>query len=238
LLLGALQPWREVDEPIHRRLARLVDPQPGQETLWVGCGGGRSALWWAERFGGRVFGVDPDPAAVEQADRAARAMGLAAQVTFQLAGAEDLPHQPRAFDVVILHALYLPGTRPETVLREAARVVRPMGVVGAVLPTWLAATVREDAGAIESLFHDPRQIMEWKQLFRDAGLVELQVEAAATDDRWLAAAWPGLGVRAWRVGRWPGLRAVLGRPVRVLRRLARRRVLGLSLLKGSRWPHS
>ena len=226
-----------MDEAIHRRLARLVDPQPGQEVLWVGCGWGRSALWWAERFDHRVCGVDADPVAVERAEAAARVAGLAERVTFQVAGAEDLPHQPQTFDVVVIHALYLPDTSPETVLREAARVVRPLGVVAAVLPTWLAPAGQENVALVESLGLQPRQVMEWKQTFRDAGLVELQVEDAATDDRWLAAGWPGLGLRAWRRGRWPVLRAVLDRPVGTLRRLAQRRILGLSLLKGSRWPH-
>jgi SAM-dependent methyltransferase len=226
-----------VDEAIHRRLARLVDAHPEQDVLWVGCGGGRSALWWAERFDGRVYGVDADPEAVERAESAARAAGLAPRATFQVASPEDLPHQPQTFDLVIVHTLYLPAVHPETALREAARVVRPMGVVAAILPTWLSVAAREDAGLVESLGFRPQQVMEWKQRFRDAGLVELQVDDAATDDRWLAARWPGLGLRAWRSGRWPALRAVLAKPVRVLRRLARRRILGLSLLRGSRWPH-
>ena len=238
VLLGALQPWREVDEPIHRRLGRLVDPQPEQETLWVGCGSGRSALWWAERFHGRVDGVDADGQAVERAEAAARAAGLASRVTFQVAAAGDLPHQPQSFDVVLIHVPYLPGATPEPILREAARVVRPLGAVAAVLPTWLAAVESQDATLMLSLGLAPRQVMEWKQVFRDAGLVELQVEDAAPDDRWLLARWPGLGVRAWRGGRWPALRAVLGRPTWALRRLARRRVLGLSLLRGTRWPHT
>ena len=238
VLLGALQPWREVDEAIHRRLARLVDPQPAQETLWVGSGGGRSALWWAERFDGRVDGVDADARAVERAEASARAAGLAQRATFQVARADDLPHQPQSFDVVVIHVPYLPGMGPEPMLHEAARVVRPLGTVAAVVPTWLAAVGGEDEALIESFGLKPRQVMEWKQVFRDAGLVELQAEDAALDHGWLLVRWPGLGIRAWRGGRWPALRAVLGHPARALRRLARRRVLGLSLLKGTRWPHA
>jgi hypothetical protein len=80
--------------------------------------------------------------------------------------------------------------------------------------------------------------MEWKGFFRAAGIVELAVEEAALDGKWIADGWVGLLVRGWRAARWTGLRAVLSRQFVTLRRLARRRVLGLSIVKGTRWPHS
>jgi hypothetical protein len=46
-----------------------------------------------------------------------------------------------------------------------------------------------------------------------------------------------LMVRGWRAAGWAGVRAVFGRDVRTLRRLAKKRVLSLSIIKGTRWPH-
>ncbi len=236
-LLTALQPWREVDQTIHRRLAALVDPRSEQEVLWIGCGSGRSVLWWAARLGAQVHGLDPDSGAIEHAEAAARAAGLSGRVTLQVGEAADLPHEAQTFDIVVAHMLYLPGADGTRVVREAARVVRPRGTVAAVVPTWLSRPGDRDARAMEALGVRPLLLVEWKQLFRDAALVELTVEDAAMDGGWLAHRWPRVVHRAWRAGGWAAVRAAVSRPVFALKRLAQSRVLGLSIVKGTRWPH-
>lgn len=235
-LLAALQPWREVDEAIHRRILQLVDAQPEQDVLWIGCGSGRPVLWWANRLNARVHGVDPDPTAIERAERAARALGLEAQVTLQVGSAEDLPHQGEAFDLVVVHMLYLPGADAGKVLKEAARVARPYGVVAGVVPTWLSRPSQREVDRVASLGIRPLLLVEWKQLFREASLVDLTAEEAALDGSWISARWPWVLYRAWRIGGWSAARAALSRSVFALARLARRRVLSLSIVKGARWP--
>lgn len=234
-VLAVHQPWQGVDEQIHRRLVHLVEPHEGQEVLWVGCGTGRSPLWWAGRFRARVYAVDQDPAAIEQAEHAARAAGLADRVVLQAADPANLPHEDRTFDLVVVHALYGGRAPAPVVVAEAARVVRPLGVVVGVVPTWLHQPSEKQARQLGRLGVRPYQLVEWKQFFRDAGLVELAVEDAAADGAWLAH---GLGVvaRAWRAARWAGVSAVLSGPAATLRRLSRSRVLGLGIVKGTRWP--
>jgi SAM-dependent methyltransferase len=235
-LLAVHQPWQGVDEEIHRRLARLADPREGQEVLWVGCGTGRSPLWWAARYQAHVHAVDQDAEAIEQAERSAREAGLSDRVIFQAADPGNLPHEDRTFDLVVLNALYGGAARAPAVIREAARVARPLAVVVAVVPTWLRPPPEHDARRLAQLGVLPYQMVEWKQFFRDAGLVELAVEDAAADGAWLAQ---GVGVvgRAWRAARWAGVSAVLSAPAAALRRLSRSRVLGLGIVKGTRWPH-
>lgn len=236
-LLTVLQPWREIDEAIHRRLVHLTDPREGREVLWIGCGAGRSPLWWAERHGAHVHAVDVDPVAIEQAERAARDAGLAHRVMFQVADPKNLPHEGATFDLIVLNALYVDAADPEAVLREAARVARPMAGLVAIVPTWLGTPADQDARQIARLGLTPHQLVEWKQFFRDAGFVELAVDEAALDGGWLVHGLAGTLSRAWRAARWAGLLGVLSRPSAVLRRLSRRRVLGLCLVKGTRWPH-
>lgn len=236
-LLTVLQPWREVDEGIHRRLAHLAEPTAELETLWIGCGAGRSPLWWVERYGGHLHGVDADARAIEQAEAAARQAGLAGRVAFQAAEPASLPHEDQTFDLVVLNGLYVDAEDAQAVIGEAARVVRPMCAVVAILPTWLHVAPGADARRIARLGLSPRQLVEWKQLFRDAGLVDLAVDDAAADGGWLAHGASGALTRAWRAARWRGLRAVLSEPARALRRLYRQRALGLALVKGMRWPH-
>ena len=234
-LLGVLQPWSEVAEPIHKRLARLVDVDPTHEVLWIGAGSGRSVLWWATRFNTRIIGLDPDADAADRADRAARVAGLPA--SFQSAPTTDLPFESQVFDVVVVDVLSLLGTDATVVLNEAGRVARPMATVVAIVPSWAGEPNSEDEGAVTRLGIDPRLIVEWKAAFRDAGAVELTVEDAASDGGWMAYGWFGVLLRGWRGSRWKGMRLVLSREFRVLRALAAQRVLGLSIIKGTRWPH-
>lgn len=236
-LTAILQPWSDVAEPIHRRLAQLADAATGQEVLWVGCGSGRSVLWWAERFRTHVEGVDADPSAIERAERTARATGLNRFATFQVAAPDNLPHEANVFDLTVEDVLQLRGVDGPAVLREAARVARPTSSVIALVPSWLSTPDPTEAAQIVALGLEPRLLVEWKSFFRDAGIVELTVEDAALDGGWIAPGWFGLVVRGWRAGRWAGVRMVLSRAFRTLRALAARRVLGLSIVKGTRWPH-
>lgn len=236
-LLRALQPWHEVDEGIHRRILQVVDAKPEQEVLWIGSGSGRGVLWWANRLNARVHGIDPDPESIERAEATVRELGLASRVTLQVGNPEDLPHESQAFDLVIIHMLYLPGADAVKVVREAARVVRGYGVVAGVVPTWSSRPSPLDAERLGALGIHPFLLVEWKQFFREAGLVELVAEDAALDGSWISQQWPWVVMSAWRAGGWSAVRSVLSRPVFTLARLARRRILGLSILKGTRWPH-
>lgn len=239
-LLAILQPWAEVAEPIHRRLAQLADAatEPGRETLWIGCGAGRAVLWWAERFKSPIEGVDPDPKAIEEAERAATAAQLQKLATFQTASAGDLPHESQVFDVVVADLLRLSHTEGAAVIREAARVVRPMATVLGLVPSWLSSPPEAGVSALATLGIRPQLVVEWKSQFRDAGIVELTVEDAATDAAWIGAGWLGLISRGWRAAGWAGVMLVLSPEFRMLRALALGRVLGLSIIKGTRWPHA
>ena len=237
-LLAVLQPWADVAEPIHRRLAQLAEAGSGQEVLWVGCGSGRSVLWWAERFGTHVEGVDPDQQAVEAAEKAARAVGLQKMATFQITAACELPHEDQVFDVVIVDLLALDPCDGAEVLKEAGRVARPMSTVMALVPTWLSTPDPEDARQLGELGLEPHMLVKWKSFFRGGNIVELSVEEAAQDGGWVSYGWFGLVVRGWRAARWKGVRAVLSPEFRTLRSLAEKRVFGLSIIKGTRWPHT
>ncbi|KPK03147.1 MAG: hypothetical protein AMS20_11385 [Gemmatimonas sp. SG8_28] len=118
---------------------------------------------------------------------------------------------------------------------ELARVARPMSTVAALVPSWLSTPQPADAAAVNALGIRPAVLMEWKSFFRSAGVVELAVEDAAADGGWIAPGRFGLLVRGWRAARSNGVRTVLGPETARLRSLAQRRVLGLTIVKGTRW---
>jgi SAM-dependent methyltransferase len=106
-------------------LDELLDVQ-GRDVLDVGCGEG--AL--VRRIGdakARVVGLDPQASAIELARSHAR--GVAAR--YVQGSAEDLPFADASFDVVIffnsLH--HVPPASMDTALAEAARVLRPGGLL-------------------------------------------------------------------------------------------------------------
>src|SRR5579862_9345082 len=62
-------------------LVALLQPQPGERLLDIGCGIGGPARWIAARFGSHVTGVDLTPEFCEAARMLAEACGLADRVT-------------------------------------------------------------------------------------------------------------------------------------------------------------
>ena len=101
----------------------------GVKILDVGCGSGALARVLVAE-GGEVTGVDPNL----QALTAARSVAPAAR--FEQAGAEALPFEDAAFDVVlIVNALHhVPLAVMDRALAEAARVTRPAGLLVVIEP--------------------------------------------------------------------------------------------------------
>ena len=95
-----------------------------QTVLDVGCGAGQSAIPAARR-GASVTGVDIAENLVEHANQRAASEGLDAK--FYVGDAEALPCEDASFDVVItmIGAMFAP--RPDRVVSEIARVLRPGG---------------------------------------------------------------------------------------------------------------
>ncbi len=107
-------------------LDELLDVS-ARDVLDVGCGQG----WLARRLtaaGARVVGLDPQAGALEQARRESSPDERARYVK---GVAEELPFPDASFDVVVffnsLH--HVPEAHMDTALAEAARVLRPGGVL-------------------------------------------------------------------------------------------------------------
>ena len=234
-------------EELYRHVARLVELGPEREFLVVPCGHAVTTEFLARTTGATGAGVDPDAELVERAVERAKEAGLASRLHYEAAPLEDLPYQDAVFDVAIGEIGLAAAEDVQAAVRELVRVTRPLGSVVLIQLVWTGNVTPERREAVaEHLGLRPLVLVEWKQMLREAGVVDLHVEDWAD-----AAARRGgargladflslrtLGAMLWRAGRqwgWRGVRAALARDRQVRALLTRERVLGLSLIKGTRW---
>lgn len=232
---------------LYRHLARLVELEADEEFLLVPCGRGVTTQFLAEITKAHGSGVDPNGELIAAAEARARAARRTEQLQYEQASLTDLPYQDAVFDVAIGELGLAAVDDAAAAVRELARVVKPLGKVLLLQLTWNTAVdpERHDV-VVEALGPRPRLLVEWKQMLRDAGVVDLYVED------WSDAIGPlrepgslgGLAefdsildraavlARAWRWWGWGGVKRML-EGVRSL--AGPERVLGLSLIRGVKW---
>jgi SAM-dependent methyltransferase len=238
-------------EELYRQIGRLTDLQPGQELLDSACGRGISTAFLAATFGAEASGIDSDPRLIEDAEQRARTPALGGRVVFQCGPLDDLPFRDAIFDVSIGEVALGAAADPALAIRELARVTKPLGRVVLVQLVW-SGNVDEERREqlVEHLGARPMFLVEWKQLLRDAGVVELHVEDwSEQSHRFAGAGSPFHDVastftlrqklsilrRALRRWGWRGVRSAVSREQEIHHVLTSQRLLGLSLIIGTRW---
>lgn len=249
--LAVLGKWRATGDDLYREVARLTEAGPRREIIVSGCGDGSTTEWLARRTGASVTGVDSNPDALEAAERRLRATGAGQKLHYQQASLEDLPHETAVFDVGIGEPALAASDQPERAVGELVRVTRPMGTVLLLQPTWSSEiTAATKELLVERYALRPHLLVEWKQMLRDAGVVELEVQdwtsgapgtrtsehaAIASELSWQDKA--RIVSRVWRRG-WRGARGALEQEATLLRQLSRERAIGFQLIKGIKWRPS
>jgi SAM-dependent methyltransferase len=105
--------------------ARLLGDVAGRRVLEVGCGSAPCSRWLATR-GAEPVGLDLSGRMLRHAARLNAATGV--EVPLVQAGAEHLPFADGAFDLACSAYGAVPFVaRPDRVMREVARVLRPGG---------------------------------------------------------------------------------------------------------------
>jgi len=97
----------------------------GKTVLEVGVGAGTDHLQWA-RVGARLYGVDLTNAGIETTRCHLRSFGFASDL--QQANAEELPFADEKFDVVYSWGVIHHADKPERIVAEIRRVLKPGGV--------------------------------------------------------------------------------------------------------------
>ena len=109
-------------------LIKQANIQPNQRVLDLGCGTGTLVVLLKRKYpAAEIAGVDPDPKALQRAQKKVRRAGVAVQLDEGFA--DELPYEAGTFDRVLssfmLHHLEEPER--EMTLREVLRVLKPAG---------------------------------------------------------------------------------------------------------------
>jgi ubiquinone/menaquinone biosynthesis C-methylase UbiE len=107
-------------------VGRLVDVQPSEQVLDVGCGTGRMLPILSAPEGTQVIGLDIDPRALSRARQ--RSSGIA-NIRIGQASIEGIPIPSKSIDVAVstLTFHHLPDEVKTNALREIHRVLKPDG---------------------------------------------------------------------------------------------------------------
>ena len=108
------------------RVAERTGMGPQLDVADVGCGAGTQARMWAER-GHRVYGVDVNEPLIRLAEKRATEQMLA--IKFEVGTATALPWADRTMDVCLLPELLEHVADWQSCVNEAARVLRPGGLL-------------------------------------------------------------------------------------------------------------
>lgn len=161
------------------RLMELVEPQPGDIVLDVGCGVGIGAAFLAAQYGCHVVGVDITPRMLERARERAERKGVAPLTDFRVADMHALPFEADHFAAVIAESVICFSSDKAHVLAEMIRVVKPGGCIAFTEATWrkppppeMARTMAHSLGLPDGmLLHE-----EWQALLAASDLQQIVAE--------------------------------------------------------------
>jgi ubiquinone/menaquinone biosynthesis C-methylase UbiE len=186
-----LQQQAEELGPDNATLLDRVGLRPGQHAIDLGCGPRGILDLLSERVspGGRVVGLDADPNHVAMAAEFVAQRGLPdADIVLGDAMHTGLP--AASFDLVHARTLLINVPDPAAVVAEMVRLARPGGVVASFEPDTETGFVYPPHPAYDRLREifplvfarngaDPRIGRRVGELYRQAGLTDVTVEARA-----------------------------------------------------------
>lgn len=114
-----------------RHLLKFANLPKNLRILDVGTGTGGLSLILAEEGASEVVGVDISPAMLEVAEylRLSSSLPTANRVSFRLAAAQRMPFRSDSFDAIICRLVLHHTHKPEHILQEVMRLLKPGGML-------------------------------------------------------------------------------------------------------------
>lgn len=159
----------------------VMDIGSAQTVLDMGCGTGVATRAIAQfpGFSGKVTGTDLSLYLTKAATSLAENEGLGSCTEFLAGDSQELNISDGAFDAVVMHTLISHVADPLAVLQEAARIVKPGGLIGIFDGDYATITFGHedpeqgkayDEMIIKAIIANPRIMRQIPRLLPKAGL--------------------------------------------------------------------
>ena len=135
---------RAMERSAEKLTLTLLNPQPGERVLDIGCGAGDNLLFFS-KLGLDITGVDASPYMISMARER-----LGSRCALKRGLAEDLPYDDNEFDLAVLINTLEFLDEPLQALREAGRVANRKVFIG-VMNSLSLQCLR---AKLKGLFHD------------------------------------------------------------------------------------
>ena len=158
---------------------RIIPQWDGLKVLDVGCGGGYTCEFLAQR-GAIVTGIDPSAACIEAAKQHAEATGLT--IDYRVGMGERLPFECDRFDVVVCVDVLEHVQTPAATVTEISRVLQPGGLFcfDTINRTWQSRWIM--IWLLEDLLRQiPRGIHDWHKFVTPEELHQLLTQSSFSE---------------------------------------------------------
>jgi ubiquinone/menaquinone biosynthesis C-methylase UbiE len=148
---------RAMERSAEKLTLTLLDPQPGERVLDIGCGAGNNLLFFS-KLGLDITGIDASPYMISMARER-----LGSRCALKRGLAEDLPYDDNEFDLAVLINTLEFLDEPLQALREAGRVANRRVFIGVMNSlSWHCLRAKLQALFRNSLFEHVRFYNLWE----------------------------------------------------------------------------
>lgn len=157
-------------EALTKRTAELTGMKSGLKVLDVSSGRGTQSIFYAEKFGVKVIGLDISDEMVNTSTQLSISTGLQDRVKFVKGDSQELPFENNSFDIVINECAVGIPDDSQLVLDEMFRVLKPGGKIGIHESTWRTSISEKKKYEISERYGTtPLEYDEWENMIMKAG---------------------------------------------------------------------
>jgi cyclopropane-fatty-acyl-phospholipid synthase len=167
------------------RIARAVALAPGARVLDAGCGWGGPALYFAERYGCHVTGINLSPTQRDYALAWAARRGLSDRITIEVRDVLKLPYPGQLFDQILFLESIIHMPDKDAIFARCRELLKPGGYMFVQESHYDRASnrarYREDRGfqEVNRAFGDTGDLLSGGEMLcrlEEAGLVPVELE--------------------------------------------------------------
>ncbi|RUT47357.1 class I SAM-dependent methyltransferase [Paenibacillus anaericanus] len=157
-----------------KRTAEIAGLRQGMQVLDVSSGRGTQAIFYAEKYGVLVTGIDISEKMIKSASNKAKLAGMENSVSFRQGDSQALPFDDNTFDVVINECAVGIPDDSQKVLNEMVRVVKPGGALVIHESIWMKKISEFERDELSERYGTtPLELDEWNKMLQKAGVANI-----------------------------------------------------------------